>query len=80
MIKVEIKNYMLYNIYDVLTVGSLRIIRRINMKYVVFTMDCISSKKVDNVTKFLEEKAYKLNNDQLRNQSFLTDFGVLVGD
>lgn len=50
------------------------------MRYVVFTMDCISSKKVQDVTKLLEEKTKKLNNDEMRNSSFLTDFSVRIGD
>ncbi|MDF1617566.1 SatD family protein [Petrocella sp. FN5] len=50
------------------------------MKYVVFTIDCISSKKMENVTEFLEQRVLKLNNDTLRNGSFLTDFKVLLGD
>lgn len=50
------------------------------MKYIVFTIDCISSKKVQNVTEFLEERAERLNQNSLRNQFFVTDFKVLVGD
>lgn len=50
------------------------------MKYIVFTMDVIASKKVNNVTAILEEKALILSRNPERNTSFLTDVKVLVGD
>lgn len=50
------------------------------MKYIVFTMDCISSKKMAHVTEFLEQRAESFNNNPLRNQRAVTDMKVLVGD
>lgn len=50
------------------------------MKYVTFTIDCVSSKKVGNVTEIIEGKLEKLNNDKLRNNSFVTPFIVMRGD
>ncbi len=50
------------------------------MKYVVFTMDCISSKKIDKVTADIESRMEKLNKDLLRNKDIILGFKVLVGD
>lgn len=50
------------------------------MKYIIFTIDCISSKKVENVTQLIEEKINKMNNDLLRNNSFVSPFVVMRGD
>lgn len=50
------------------------------MKYIVLTIDCISSKKVLDVTTHLELCANNLNNNSLRNEDFITDFHVRVGD
>ncbi len=50
------------------------------MKYVVFTMDCISSKKINRVTEDLEARMEKLNRDPLRNKDLILGYKVLVGD
>lgn len=50
------------------------------MKFIVFTMDCIASKKVNNATSTIELMAQKLSDNPLRNYRFITEVKVLVGD
>jgi hypothetical protein len=50
------------------------------VNYMVFTLDCIDSKRVKNVTAFLEERATQLSRNSSKNTLFITEFKVLVGD
>jgi len=50
------------------------------VKYMVFTLDCIDSQRMNNVTSFLEERASQFNMDPFRKSLFITDVKVLIGD